>query len=217
MITTGREPADDANPSVDHPSHYNVHPSGVECIDVVRHMGFNLGNVVKYLWRSGEKDQEPSLQDLEKAAWYLNDEIRKRKQDLESEYEDNTEVDPLAGHVVDALEYNYVTIPSTQYPYGCVCLVHGRVHNSHGWYVCVPKSESIQRIDPTVQFSQWLNNLGQELQKATERLRAGMKTRVDEFNKEFYTGDEPKQDPPIKMTIDRAQNYTSIRTPPETQ
>jgi hypothetical protein len=39
-------------------------------------MGFNLGNVVKYLWRAGLKDQAPTLQDLKKAAWYLNDEIQ---------------------------------------------------------------------------------------------------------------------------------------------
>jgi hypothetical protein len=65
--------------AVEHPAHYNQHPSGVECIDIVRHMGFNLGNVVKYVWRAGLKDQEPTIQDLEKAAWYLQDEIARRK------------------------------------------------------------------------------------------------------------------------------------------
>lgn len=63
--------------AVDHPKHYNAHPSGIECIDVVRHMNFNLGNVVKYVWRAGEKDPTKHLQDLKKAAWYLNDEIEK--------------------------------------------------------------------------------------------------------------------------------------------
>jgi hypothetical protein len=76
--TTGREPAEGANPEVDHPVHYNTHPSGVECIDIVRHMGFNLGNVVKYLWRDGIKDTEVEIQDLEKALWYLQDEINQR-------------------------------------------------------------------------------------------------------------------------------------------
>ncbi len=64
---------------VNHPEHYTSHPSGVECIEVVRHMGFNLGNVVKYIWRAGIKDAEVELQDLEKAAWYLQDEIKMRK------------------------------------------------------------------------------------------------------------------------------------------
>lgn len=60
---------------VNHPSHYNSHPSGVECIDIVRHMTFNVGNVFKYLWRNGLKDGEPSLKDMRKAEFYLRDEI----------------------------------------------------------------------------------------------------------------------------------------------
>ena len=60
---------------VEHPRHYNEHPSGVECITIVRHMNFNLGNVVKYLWRFGKKG--PSMEDLRKAAWYLKDEIER--------------------------------------------------------------------------------------------------------------------------------------------
>lgn len=67
------------DPSVHHPPHYTSHPSGVECIEITRHMNFNLGNVVKYVWRSGLKDGVVPIQDLEKAAWYLNDEIERRK------------------------------------------------------------------------------------------------------------------------------------------
>ena len=69
---------------VHHPGHYTQHPSGVECIEVTRHMSFNLGNVVKYVWRSGLKDQAPTIQDLEKARWYLDDEIQKRKKEEEA-------------------------------------------------------------------------------------------------------------------------------------
>lgn len=74
-------PADEEGPNsnVDHPKHYNQHPSGIECIEIVRHMGFNLGNVVKYIWRDGHKDTEVPLQDLEKALWYLKDEIETRR------------------------------------------------------------------------------------------------------------------------------------------
>ena len=60
---------------INHPEHYISHPSGIECIEVTRHMSFNAGNVIKYLWRNGLKDGEPSLKDLKKAAWYLNDMI----------------------------------------------------------------------------------------------------------------------------------------------
>lgn len=64
-------------PAVNHPKHYNSHPSGVEAIEICEHYGLNIGNVIKYLWRSGLKGDD--IEDLEKAAWYLNREIRKRK------------------------------------------------------------------------------------------------------------------------------------------
>lgn len=51
---------------VNHPKHYNNHPSGIECIDVVRHMNFNRGNSIKYIWRAGDKGNE--IEDLKKAA-----------------------------------------------------------------------------------------------------------------------------------------------------
>ncbi len=69
---------DEEDPEVHHPEHYTNHPSGVECIDITRHLNFNLGNVVKYIWRAGLKGGVVPTQDLEKAAWYLNDEIKKR-------------------------------------------------------------------------------------------------------------------------------------------
>jgi hypothetical protein len=60
--------------AVDHPWHYNQHPSGTECIQVAEHFNFNLGNVIKYVWRAGLK-YETQREDLEKAAWYLRREI----------------------------------------------------------------------------------------------------------------------------------------------
>ena len=65
---------------VNHPAHYTVHPSGIECIQVTEHMSFNLGNAVKYVWRAGLKSDNPD-QDLAKAIWYLEREReRLRKQ-----------------------------------------------------------------------------------------------------------------------------------------
>lgn len=60
---------------VDHPAHYNAHPSGVECIDVAQHYNFNLGNALKYIWRAGLKGE--LLEDLKKARWYLDREIQR--------------------------------------------------------------------------------------------------------------------------------------------
>lgn len=62
--------------SVNHPKHYNAHPSGVECVDVAEHYGFNVGNAIKYLWRAGLKSSDP-IEDLKKAAWYVNREIER--------------------------------------------------------------------------------------------------------------------------------------------
>ena len=79
--------------NVNHPKHYNSHPSGVECIDIVRHYDFNIGNVIKYIWRAGlkhekgMKDRDKQIEDMEKAMFYLKDEIEmlKRKRNEENE------------------------------------------------------------------------------------------------------------------------------------
>lgn len=54
---------------INHPQHYTAHPAGIECIQVVEHLPFLEGNVIKYVWRWREK---AGLQDLEKAKWYLD-------------------------------------------------------------------------------------------------------------------------------------------------
>lgn len=56
---------------VHHPAHYNQHPSGIETIDVIEEMTFNVGTAVKYLWRVGLKQSESPDQELAKAAWYI--------------------------------------------------------------------------------------------------------------------------------------------------
>lgn len=63
---------------INHPPHYKSHPSGVECIQITEHMNFNLGNAIKYIWRAGLKSGSP-VEDLEKAAWYVNREIERIK------------------------------------------------------------------------------------------------------------------------------------------
>ena len=69
--------SENKNDPVDHPPHYTKHPSGVECIQITEHMNFNLGNAVKYIWRADEKGT--AVQDLQKAIWYINREIRRRE------------------------------------------------------------------------------------------------------------------------------------------
>lgn len=70
-------PVDEIEDVVNHPAHYTSDPSGVECITVTRHRNFNIGNAMKYLWRAGLKDADTHTEDLRKAIWYINDEIKR--------------------------------------------------------------------------------------------------------------------------------------------
>lgn len=69
--------------NVNHPKHYTSSPSTcecgrfIECIQVTEHMGFCLGNAIKYIWRADLKND--AIEDLEKAQWYIAREIEKRK------------------------------------------------------------------------------------------------------------------------------------------
>jgi hypothetical protein len=70
--------------AVNHPSHYGGQDNTYEAIKVIEAwiLGFNLGNSIKYIARAGKKSKEKELEDLEKAAWYLNREIEKLKEGI---------------------------------------------------------------------------------------------------------------------------------------
>ncbi len=57
-----------------HPAQYNW-ISGIECLDVVEHFNFNLGCVIKYVWRVPTKGRLEAIVDLRKAIFYLEREI----------------------------------------------------------------------------------------------------------------------------------------------
>jgi hypothetical protein len=61
---------------INRPSHYTQHPSGIECITITEHFGFNVGCAIKYLWRAGLKGD--AVEDLRKARWYVEREIARR-------------------------------------------------------------------------------------------------------------------------------------------
>lgn len=65
------------NDPVNHPAHYTQHPSGIECIQITEHMGFCLGNAIKYIWRAELKGRD--IEDLKKAVWYVQREIERRE------------------------------------------------------------------------------------------------------------------------------------------
>lgn len=62
--------------NVDHPEHYQVFKdkSGIEPIDIARHLDFDLGNAIKYILRAGNKGN--AVEDLNKAIWYIKDKIK---------------------------------------------------------------------------------------------------------------------------------------------
>src|SRR5579875_3404253 len=110
---------------VNHPPHYNEHPSGIECIDIVEHMSFNLGNAIKYIWRADLKGGD---EDLEKAIWYLDRELRRRERArhplVKVHIEESEEMRTAKSRVIDALQEGRATVvpPSKQVVHeeGCV-------------------------------------------------------------------------------------------------
>lgn len=79
---------------VNHPSHYTWLKDlcGIEVIDITRHLNFNIGNVVKYSLRNGHKSEEgmtfmdKAIEDLQKAKWYLEDEIKRLQNEKKRQY-----------------------------------------------------------------------------------------------------------------------------------
>lgn len=66
------------NDVVNHPSHYTAY-KGVEVIQLTEQMNFNRGNAVKYIARAGLKNPDTEIEDLEKARWYIDREIKRLK------------------------------------------------------------------------------------------------------------------------------------------
>ena len=62
--------------NINHPSHYTHMPNGIEAIDITENFNFNMGNALKYIIRADHKGKP--LEDLKKAAWYINREIERR-------------------------------------------------------------------------------------------------------------------------------------------
>ena len=69
------------NDNVNHPSHYT--DGKIEVIDFIedKKLNFHRGNAVKYIARAGKKNPENEVEDLKKAAWYINREIERLEND----------------------------------------------------------------------------------------------------------------------------------------
>lgn len=64
---------------VNHPSHYT--DGKIEVIEFIedKNLSFHRGNAVKYICRAGKKDPQKEIEDLQKAIWYINREIKNLK------------------------------------------------------------------------------------------------------------------------------------------
>lgn len=65
------------NDNVNRPAHYT--DGKIEVIDFIedKNLGFHLGNAVKYIARAGKKDPAKTVEDLNKAKWYIQRHIDK--------------------------------------------------------------------------------------------------------------------------------------------
>lgn len=63
------------NDNVNHPKHYNNHPSGVEYKEISKWLSGCIVQAFQYVWRAGSKDDNPKEQDLQKAIFWINEEL----------------------------------------------------------------------------------------------------------------------------------------------
>ena len=67
------------NDTINHPSHYT--DGKIEVIEFIedKNLNYHKGNAIKYICRAGKKDPSKEIEDLQKAIWYINREIKNIK------------------------------------------------------------------------------------------------------------------------------------------
>ena len=119
---------------VNHPKHYNQHPAGIECIDIIRHYTCDIANAIKYLWRAGLKpemgkeDAEKEIEDLKKALWYIEDYLNNPSAEMRLVISTpmHKYVHETTGHTVDEIINGYEKYISLAMS---ALLVTGLIHN----------------------------------------------------------------------------------------
>lgn len=119
--------------------HYNLDPSGIECIEVVRHRNFNIGSAFKYLWRQGLKEEanmdplDKQLQDMDKAIYYIQDE-KKRLQDAKAKSSQPQRVCPVcnAQRIYRPIDDDSLTCAEHNGK-GVCPLCRERIYNTQEW------------------------------------------------------------------------------------
>lgn len=95
------------NDNINHPAHYaDGWSNGSEVIDITENLNFNRGNAVKYIARAGKKNPDTELEDLRKAAWYINRELER--------------IETTTRSALERAHSGYQTISGVT-SYGCIC------------------------------------------------------------------------------------------------
>lgn len=68
---------DEANDPINPPHYKDGFSNGAQVIDITENLIGNRANIVKYVARAGRKNPATEMQDLEKARWYLDREIKR--------------------------------------------------------------------------------------------------------------------------------------------
>ena len=104
---------------VNHPTHYNM--GGIEVIDAIEAWGFgegfNRGDAIKYIARAGRKNPETEIEDLQKAKWYIERELRR----MRNEDEDAPDETGVMARIASYLEA-YAKSAAIGDGTTCVCL-----------------------------------------------------------------------------------------------
>lgn len=86
---------------VNHPSHYQM--GGIEVIDAIEAWGFgegfNRGDAIKYIARAGRKNPETEIEDLQKAKWYIERELRRMRNEDENAPDETGVMARIAGYL----------------------------------------------------------------------------------------------------------------------
>lgn len=80
------------NDPVRNPKHYTGFSNGSEVIDITENCTFNTGNAIKYAARAGRTDGNVKgnvLEDLNKAKWYIEREIKRLETRASAEAEED--------------------------------------------------------------------------------------------------------------------------------
>ena len=163
---------------VNHPSHYNSHPNGIECIDIISHYTCDIANAIKYLWRAGLKpemgkdDADKEIEDLHKALWYIEHYRKENYHVLRKDYS----LDSMLRRIKKQTGYDYIRINEAYNEQVgkaithllCVGLICGKkVCRVNFWESYIDKAvESIQQRILDIEF----NLTNKELEKTVQAM-----------------------------------------------